>query len=51
MSASNGTVNKVPSEKRLDSPSESYQDQLVLFIVHMHDEFHVPNVLIVLLHM
>ena len=51
MSSSNGTVNKVPSEKRFDSPSDSYQDQMVLFIVHMHDEFQVPNVLIVLLHM
>ena len=36
--------------KRL-APQDSYQDQLVLFIVHMHDEFHVPNVLIVLLYM
>ena len=61
MSASNETVNlqkilfkavnEVPSEKRFDSPSDSYQDQLVLFIVHMHDEFHVLNVLIVLLYM
>ena len=44
-------VNKVPSEKILIAPQDSYQDQLVLFIVHMHDEFHVPNVLIVLLYM
>ena len=60
MSASNETVNlqkilfkavnKVPSEKILIAPQDSYQDQLVLFIVHMHDEFHVPNVLIVLLY-
>ena len=61
MSASNETVNlqkilfkavnKVPSEKILIAPQDSYQDQLVLFIVHMHDEFHVPNVLVVLLYM
>ena len=61
MSASNETVNlqkilfkavnKVPSEKLLIAPQDSDQDQLVLFIVHMHDEFHVPNVLIVLLYM
>ena len=61
MSASNETVNlqkilfkavnKVPSEKILIAPQDSYQDQLVLFIVHMHDEFHVPNVLNVLLYM
>ena len=44
-------VNKVPSEKILIAPQDSYQDQLVLFIVHMHDEFHVPNVLVVLLYM
>ena len=28
---------------------DSYQDRLVLFIVHMCNEFHVPHVLIVLL--
>ena len=44
-------VNKVPSEKILIAPQDSYQDQLVLFIVHMHDEFHVPNVLVGLLYM
>ena len=59
MSASNETVNlqkilfkavkKVPSEKILIARQDSYQDQFVLFIVHMHDEFHVPNVLVVLL--
>ena len=27
---------------------DSYQDRLVLFNVHMHDEFHVPHVLIML---
>ena len=27
---------------------DSYQDRLVLFNVHMYDEFHVPDVLIVL---
>ena len=61
MSASNETVNlqkilfkavnKVPNEKILIAPQDSYQDQLVLFIVLMHDEFHVPNVLVVLLYM
>ena len=30
---------------------DSYQDQLVLLNVHMYDEFHVPDVLIVLLYM
>ena len=38
-------------KKGLIAPQDSYQDQSVLFIVHMHDEFHVPNVLIVLLYM
>ena len=28
-----------------------YQDRVVLFNVHMYDEFHVPDVLIVLLYM
>ena len=60
MSASNEKVNlqkilfkaanKVRSEKRFGRPSNSCQGQLVLFIVHMHDEFHVPGVLIVLLY-
>ena len=27
---------------------DSYQDRLVLFNVHMYDEFHAPDVLIVL---
>ena len=30
---------------------DSYQDQLVLSNVHTYDEFHVPDVLIVLLYM
>ena len=60
MSASNETVNlqkilfkavnKVPSEKRSDSPSRLLPG-LVDSYVYMHDEFHVPNVLIVLLYM
>ena len=29
---------------------DSYQDRLVLFNMHMYDEFHVPDLLIVLLH-
>ena len=28
---------------------DSYQDRLVLFNMHMYDEFHVPDLLIVLL--
>ena len=30
---------------------DSYEDRLFLFNVHMHDEFHVPDVLTVLLYM
>ena len=30
---------------------DSYQDRLFFFNVHMYDEFHVPDVLIVLLYM
>ena len=47
-------VNKIPSEKKgkgLIGLQDSYQDRLVLFNVHMYDEFHVPDVLIVLLYM
>ena len=46
-------ISKIPSEKKkgLIGLQESYQDQLVLFNVHMYDEFHVPDVLIVLLYM
>ena len=38
-------------KKRFDRPTlqDSYQDRLVLFNMHMYDEFHVPDVLIVLL--
>ena len=42
---------KFQVKKGLIGPQDSYQDQLFLFIAHMHDEFHVPNVLIVLLYM
>ena len=40
-------------KKRFDRPTlqDSYQDRLVLFNMHMYDEFHVPDVLIVLLYM
>ena len=41
-------------KKGLIGLQDSYQDQLVLFNVHMYDEFHglhVPDVLIVLLYM
>ena len=65
VSASNETVvcRKVCSKrlikfqvkkKGLTGLQDSYQDQLVLFNVHMYDEFrglHVPDVLIVLLYM
>ena len=49
-------ISKIPREKKkgLIGLQESYQDQLVLFNVHMYDEFHglhVPDVLIVLLYM
>ena len=36
-------------KKGLIGLQDFYQDRLVLFIVHMYDEFHVPDVLIVLL--
>ena len=38
-------------KKRFDRPTlqDSYQDRLVLFNMHMYDEFHVPDLLIVLL--
>ena len=38
-------------KKGLICLEDSYQDRLVLFNVHMYDEFHVPDVLIVLLYM
>ena len=45
-------ISKIPSEKKkgLIGLQDSYQDRLVLFNVHMYDEFHVPDVLIVLLY-
>ena len=60
VSASNETVvcRKVCSKrlikfqvkkKGLTGLQDSYQDQLVLSNVHTYDEFHVPDVLIVLL--
>ena len=38
-------------KKRLIGPQDSYHFRLALFNVHMYDEFHVPDVLIVLLYM
>ena len=38
-------------KKSLIGLQDSYQDRLALFNVHMYDEFHVPDVLIVLLYM
>ena len=43
-------LTKFEVKKGLVGPQDSCQGQLVLFIVHMHDEFHVPGVLIVLLY-
>ena len=34
-------------KKGLIGLQDSYQDRLVLFNLHMYDEFHVPDVLIV----
>ena len=44
---------RLTSEKKngLVGLQDSYQDRLVLFNVRMYDEFHVPDVLIVLLYM
>ena len=42
---------QVKKKKGLIGLQDSYQDRLVLFNVHMYDEFHVPDVLIVLLYM
>ena len=38
-------------KKGLVGLQDSYQDRLVLFNVRMYDEFHVPDVLIVLMYM
>ena len=38
-------------KKGLIGLQDSYQDRLVLINVHMYDEFHVPDMLIVLLYM
>ena len=42
-------LTKFQVKKRFDRPTRLFQDRLVLFNVHMYDEFHVPDVLIVLL--
>ena len=45
-------LTKFPVKKEgLIGLQDSYQDRLVLFNVDMFDEFHVPDVLIVLLYM
>ena len=47
-------VNKIQvKKKRFNRPTlqDSYQDWLVLFNMQMYDEFHVQDVLIVLLYM
>ena len=44
-------VNKVRREKKSSIDLQDfYQDWLALFNVHRYDEFHVPDVLIVLLY-
>ena len=40
---------QVKKKKGLIGLQDSYQYRLVLFNMHMYDEFHVPDVLIVLL--
>ena len=44
-------LTKFQVKKGLIGVQDSYQDLLVFFNVHMYDEFHVPDVLIVLLYM
>ena len=63
MSASNKKVNfvkacfkrlsnfQVKKEKGLIDLQDSYEDRLFLLNVHLYDEFHVPDVLVMLLHM
>ena len=62
VSASNKNVNFVKvcfkrlsnfqvKKKRFDIPTDSYEDRLFLFNVHLYDEFHVPDVLIMFLYM
>ena len=36
-------MSKVSSEKKFDRPTRLLQDWLVLFNVHMYDEFHVSQ--------
>ena len=42
---------QVKKNKGLIGLQDSYQDRLILFNVHMCDELHVPDVLIVLFYM
>ena len=62
MSASNKKVNFVKAcfkrlsnfqvkKKGLIDLQDSYEDRLFLLNVHLYDEFHVPDVLVMLLHM
>ena len=63
MSASNKKVNfvkacfkrlsnfQVKKKKGLIDLQDSYEDRLFLLNVHLYDEFHVPDVLVMLLHM
>ena len=45
-------LTKFPVKKKgLIGLQDSYQDRLVLFNLHMYDEFHVPDVLIMWLDM
>ena len=63
MSASNKKVNfvkacfkrlsnfQVKKKKGLIDLQDSYEDPLFLLNVHLYDEFHMPDVLVMLLHM
>ena len=63
MSASNKKVNfvkacfkrlsnfQVKKKKGLIDLQDSYEDRLFLLNVHLYDEFHAPDVLVMLLHM
>ena len=63
MSASNKKVNfvkacfkrlsnfQVKKKKGFIDLQDSYEDRVFLLNVHLYDEFHVPDVLVMLLHM
>ena len=42
---------QVKKKKGLIDLQDSYEDRLFLLNVHLYDEFHVPDVLVMLLHM